>query len=120
MILAFQCGKWDIDRFEKQIPKRILDRWENWFRKRPQGQDHMHRLLASIASAICGSNGHDVPPDTFRWWDREPVEELSIDEQVDTALARLREINPVAACRQTAGEATSPRPHSGDALTGPA
>lgn len=81
MMLAFQCGEWDLDAFG-EMPKEMMDRWEQWFHLRPQGQYHRDRFQAFQSSLICASNGSEIEPSAFMYYEKkDPEEELTVDEQ---------------------------------------
>jgi len=89
MTLAFQCGKWDLDAFEEEIPARIMNRWVTWFARRPQGQHHQDKIATVIGASLLNSKGCKITRDDLMVdypATATEDENLSIEDQCKNAL----------------------------------
>lgn len=96
MTLAFQRGEIDLDKFEQELDPKNLDRWEQWFERRPQDMHHFYKFMALCVSTICASNGVEVDPDGLVYWDKTPTpppSQAEIDFNTEVMLERIRLAN---------------------------
>lgn len=59
------AGTTDVDRLLASLTPEQFRQWEAFDQLEPIGPDKLYVLLAHIGSAICSSNGMDIPPAAF-------------------------------------------------------